>query len=379
MQEQVTNKNLIIGAGGAGSIFLETARALDFGDMAYLSIKSEDDVQRNTEQMLAAERIFIVGSFASPNINSAYNFTESVLAKIDLSSQKVYLFVILPFKFEGSKRRELSFSRIQKFYDLKFQILVFDNQDMIYSGDAETPLLDSFEFSYQRICAKIAEFMRGDFNAESRNWQRWQFLLNSYADELNRLEWFQHFPSMNPYIGSNYFDNQQLKILFIGDKSYLPSDLPLPVYLKELEEVLSDYFNGGMDQNITNTAYLNILKRPEPEEVVPVENQLKGITFPKLASTVKQVISIIKPDLVIFISDKAWDEISPFLGLRVLNKSVNIDFVSSPDSAEWHKKNCEYGKNKLRKILDQNMKNSLIVRFRRFKKYVIKALNLSRL
>jgi len=370
MLESILNKNLIIGAGGAGTIFLDTAKEQHFADTDYLSIKSEADVNNNSNFLQTAERIFIVGSFASPNPNSAFYLTESVLEKVDLSSQKVYLLIILPFKFEGSKRRELSFSRIKKFYDLKYRILVFDNQDMIYNRDAETPLLDSFERLYKNICLKITEFMQGEFSSENRNWHKWQFLLNFYAREINELDWFQHFPSMNPYIGSNYLNNTQLKILFIGEKSYQPSDSPLPLHIKELAEVLSEYFSIGIDQVFTNTTYLNILKRPEPEEVIPVEYQLERSTYQNLAATIKQVIAVIKPDLVIVVSDNAWDKISPFLGLRVLSRDVKVEFVCSPDSEEWFKKNSEFGKNKLRKLLNQSMGNSLIARFRRLKKFV---------
>lgn len=362
-------KNLIIGVGGAGSVFLDTAIRQNFSDTACLGIKSEEDVMINSEQICAAEKIFIVGSFASPNLKSAYNFTESILAKTTNSAQKIYFMIILPFKFEGNKRRELSFSRIKKLSELNYPIMAFDNQDLVNSYDDETPLTDAFEMGYQKICGKIYEFMQGDFNAENKNWCKWQFLLNSYAEELNQLEWFQHFPSMLPYIGSNYQESRQLKILFVGEKSYRPSSSPLPAYLKELDEILSEYFHTGIGQSITNTAYLNILKRPEPEEVLPVEYRLNGTTYLNLATTLKQIISVIKPDLVLFVSDKAWDEISPHLGLRVLNKSVNIDFVAAPDGVEWHKKNCEYSKNKLRKLLDRNMKNSLTARYRRFLRY----------
>jgi len=160
MSEQMNHKNLIIGVGGAGTNFLSTAQELSIPNTILLGMESIEDLLQNEEFLIAAEKVFIVGSFGAPDKTSAFYITESILSRIKESNKKIHLIIILPFLFEGRKRRELSMDRVKIMQDLGYEVLTFDNQSMVHTVDLKTTSLkDGFKILDKNICNKIAELL----------------------------------------------------------------------------------------------------------------------------------------------------------------------------------------------------------------------------
>jgi len=176
-----------------------------------------------------------------------------------------------------------------------------------------------------------------------------------FDQDLDKIEHFQRFPAMKPYIGHNYGKDGQLKILLIGESYYLPKDSTInkdfdnpdkwynskqsDLYKKEedcincrqlldrgwkdpghkghkiyraLDEALFDsgLFNTSKHEKTTpNVAYMNGFQRPSPETGSSIKPYFTDKDIEISVNVIKQVVSIIKPNLVIFVSKLSWDKL----------------------------------------------------------------------
>lgn len=199
--------------------------------------------------------------------------------------------------------------------------------------------------------------------------------------ELDKIEHYQNFPIMKPFIGENYF-NTQKKILIIAESYFFDSvsnintsptkwyssslkDLDKSKYdnintrkiveilnhpvFKQLETVLSKSIEKYKNRAINNIAYMNAFQRPANKTGQSVKELATSMDFEIGIKTVTKVIETLKPNFVIFISKYAWEKIG-----KQLHKSENIkyEFVNHPASIRyWHNSKYPNSKYKLINLL----------------------------
>ena len=165
---------------------------------------------------------------------------------------------------------------------------------------------------------------------------------------LNQIEHYHRFPAMRPFIGKNYGMNKKTKMLFIAESNYLPEKSTIHqkadiwynseqkdldaneinwihcrqlcecdwksnghMMYRELNRVLSEYFDFNLtdERAISNIAFMNGFQRPSPVLGESIKHFLTESDTTISAAVISQVISIINPDLVIFVSKLAWDRL----------------------------------------------------------------------
>ena len=208
--------------------------------------------------------------------------------------------------------------------------------------------------------------------------------------ELDKIEHYQRFKIMKPFIGENYF-NAKKKILVIAESHFFdheptsknPSVNPdintgpskwygstlkvldpskydsintrkivetstHPVF-KELEIILSMSMEKYNNRSINNIAFMNGFQRPANKKGQSIKQLASEKDFKVGKETVSKVIEIIKPDLVLFISKYAWEKIG-----KQLDKLENTqyEFINHPASIRyWHNAKYPNSKYKLLELL----------------------------
>ncbi len=215
-----------------------------------------------------------------------------------------------------------------------------------------------------------------------------------FDTQLNQLNHFINFPAMRPYIGHNYGLNNNTKILLIAESNYLPEDSVIHknaevwynssqldlntkeinwihcrqlcendwkdnglMLYRELEQNLQMHFKSSVNKEraMTNIAFMNAFQRPSPKMGESIKHYLKESDYKISSDVISQVISIIDPDLVVFVSKLAWDRLKS--RLKIENSKLKIDFTCHPASGGryWHNKQYRNGKEKFNTILNQNI------------------------
>lgn len=205
--------------------------------------------------------------------------------------------------------------------------------------------------------------------------------------KLKKINHFKNFPSMMPYIGNCYGANGNQKILLIGESNYLPENSRINknaedwyqtteqdlteeevewincreilecdwkpnghMIYRELNKNLELHFkNSGNERAMSNVAYMNGFQRPA-NAGDSIKNFLTQIDKDISSDVLNQVIEIIKPDLVLFVSKLAWDELRPMLKI---DEKIKVDFTCHPTTGGryWHKKEYKHGRKKFNKII----------------------------
>ena len=215
-----------------------------------------------------------------------------------------------------------------------------------------------------------------------------------FDKELKKIEHYDRFPSMLPYVGINYGKNDNPKILLIGESNYLPDYSKIHkkaekwfqsteqdlndeeidwihcrqllecdwtgtghVIYSELNRNLEKHFEIINDKRaITNIAYMNGFQRPSPIPGESIKEHLSQLDTEVSSDVISQVVKIVKPDVVIFVSKFAWEILSPKLHL---DENVKIDYTCHPGTGGlyWHNKDYKHGKKKFNKIVKSSFKN----------------------
>jgi hypothetical protein len=215
---------------------------------------------------------------------------------------------------------------------------------------------------------------------------------NQFDSKFDQIKHYKNFPAMKPYVGINYNNSKQLKILLIGESNYLPeystihkdvdkwynsnqSNLDSKeidwihcrqllecdwkadghMIYRELDRNLSDFFNHSIHRAMTNVAFMNGFQRPSPKTGDSISKYLTDYDVKISSNIIKQVISIINPDLVIFVSKFTWDKLNG--RLKNIKDKIKIDFTCHPGTGGryWHNKDYKHGKEKFRKIISQTI------------------------
>lgn len=199
-----------------------------------------------------------------------------------------------------------------------------------------------------------------------------------------------------PYIGNNYGKHKNPKILLIGESNYLPMKSKIHkkaekwymsteqeltseeidwihcrqllecdweanghMIYRELNKNLEEHFENKENQRaMTNIAYINGFQRPSPETGESIKNFLTQLDYEKSADVLSQVIKIIKPDVIIFVSKLAWDKLH--LKLQ-FDKNIKLDFTCHHGTGGryWHNKDYKHGKKKFNRIIKSAIKDKL--------------------
>ena len=217
-----------------------------------------------------------------------------------------------------------------------------------------------------------------------------------FDDKLNEIEHYQKFPSMRPFVGKNYGKNNSRKIMLIGESHYLPaqstinkdpenwyssteSDLDEEevawintrnilqgnwksdghMIFRELNTRMSEFMNVENFRAMTNIAFMNGFQRPSPETGDSIKHFCKPIDYKIGAKIIQDVVKIIEPDLVIFVSKLSWDKLRWKISKSELG--VKYDFVCHPGTGGryWHNEKYQHGLKKFKSLIQNEMNKNV--------------------
>lgn len=225
--------------------------------------------------------------------------------------------------------------------------------------------------------------------AELNNWKS----IEDYDDELKKIEHYKKHNEMLPYIGKHY---KQARILLVGESHYvnnieynvcdwynegIPSDLANNTNNFNTRYVVERFLNKDRSkahsmfrnpakgllkaldltsENITDSeafstfAFMNFFQRPEMSAGKSLN--FNDCDVKHANDVVKSVVEIIKPRLIVFLSQKAFDKLD-----QTLIADSEICAVSHPTCPHW------YGGNGLDKFINALNKTTILDEFDRYK------------
>ncbi len=209
--------------------------------------------------------------------------------------------------------------------------------------------------------------------------------------QLANIWLYRNYPAMIPFIGDYYISTMHKRLLLIGESYYLPNNTILhhsaENWYKSNQNMLSKdefewidcnglltcdwksaghqiyrelnscIFSLGIDQikrAIDEVSFTNYFQRPAEKEGESFKYCCQEEDIKVSNEVLDQVVSIIDPELVIFVSKYAWDNGGNALKRRHAN--INIDFVCHPGTGGryWHNECYPYNKDKFMKLLREH-------------------------
>jgi len=246
-----------------------------------------------------------------------------------------------------------------------------------------------------------------------------RFLEIGNDDENDPTGFYEHFPQMLPWIGKDYNSLNHKKILFIGESHYLPEGIDDELYTPDgwYEQDLNNLLDNSTDaydftftvgkvslksdvgnwssrahsiyreiekamrntvaekeeyKSCTNmfqyAAYYNYFLRPAYKGE-SIRKNIKPKDLIIADDAFKEIIGIIKPDCIYFLSKYAWETYcqknreNPFiLNLSHSTKLINVDYSPHPSCSWWNRKHINLnnsgelltGKEKMLDFLKKN-------------------------
>ena len=218
-------------------------------------------------------------------------------------------------------------------------------------------------------------------------------MLTEMQKKLAAIDHFVKYPAMIPFIGEYYQSPKHKKLLLIGESFYLPNETTVhhspEMWYKSDQSCLSkdeiEWINcnslltGPWDPTKGHKMYINLdnaIKSLEVETekraideiafvnyfqrpAVGAGNSFKNCCEPKDKNisfdVMKQIITILDPDVIIIVSKYSWD--AGGKQLKVIFPNKNIDFTCHPVSSNknwWDNKSYPHGKEKFIKLLKEN-------------------------
>jgi hypothetical protein len=196
--------------------------------------------------------------------------------------------------------------------------------------------------------------------------------LEEFDKKLLEIDHYIKYPIMMPWIG-NYYGKQYKRVLFVGESHYFPAHskaqmIPEQWYNSRqdcLKDDELDYINTRdviSSRHLKNTIWKNpgqilisqnILPPPEsnnvfewfcfynffqrPAQIEGNELMIHELDI-KLANEVfRSNVHILKPEVVIFLSSKAW-----YSSNKDGMSNTIFDFVPHPSSNWWNRKSLKY-------------------------------------
>ena len=212
----------------------------------------------------------------------------------------------------------------------------------------------------------------------------------SYSFE--NIPHFQHYPCMRPFVGKKYLSPKHKKILLLGESFYLPNTTNIHhsvsgwyggyysamkdwelewidtngllncswesaghMIYRELnrcvEKIMCDHEYRGIDE----VAFANYFQRPAEEEGASFRNFMRHEDRLVSSQVIAEVVEVIKPESIIFVSKFAAD-----VGIKELKSKydhVAIEYVCHPGTGGlyWNNKEYKHGKSRFLELLKLSM------------------------
>lgn len=214
----------------------------------------------------------------------------------------------------------------------------------------------------------------------------------AFDSNLQKIEHFQSFPSMLPYVGGDYESTDHVKLLLIGESFYFPKESTIHLdagrWYSESESALAlnaaevEFFgcrglvecpwkadghemyreiNRCLDtlglhyseRAISHVAYMNAYFRPASKHGESFKHGCTPLDRTKSWEITEQVLSAIQPDLVVYVSKYAWDNVGRHLATRL--KGPEFRFTSHPAGQfYWNRSGYAHGRPKFIQILQED-------------------------
>lgn len=174
---------------------------------------------------------------------------------------------------------------------------------------------------------------------------------------------------MKPFIGDNYFTADK-KVLIIGESHFFNHeplnenpkcnpgaqvwytyDIEIPKekldcintnesvrkgshrFFINLKTILSDALKLDKDIVLESICFMNAFQRPANHRGVGMEKLIQEQDCLVAIDTINEVINILKPQFVIFVSKLSWNKI----GTRIAKvENCKIDYTNHPNSFDWN-------------------------------------------
>lgn len=211
--------------------------------------------------------------------------------------------------------------------------------------------------------------------------------------QLDQIEHYSKIPVMKPFIGANYLSAPK-KILILGESQYfdhypknehpkcntgpsvwysytevIPREKLDHINTRDsvkkskhrffinLKSILSEVLEIDEKHVLENIAFMNAFQRPANHLGVSIADLCSEKDYEVGVTTVTEVINILKPDYVIFVSKLSWDKI----GTRINpDRNYKLGFTSHPNSFQWNSaKDIDNNKWKLYDLLDKEKPKKL--------------------
>lgn len=212
--------------------------------------------------------------------------------------------------------------------------------------------------------------------------------------EISKIDHYQKYPSMKPFIGDYFLNSKHKKLLLIGESNYLPKDSQIHLesnnwyennesqlsseekkwincrdilncdwnnrghrIYREINRCLNEVMDTDLKNAFSHVSYMNAFQRPAIEGN-SIKDVAREIDVKKSSETIEEVIKSLKPDIVIFLSIYSWKKLSFILTKK--NPEIQFDFVCHPTGAwgYWNRKNYSNGRSKFINILKNSYLNS---------------------
>lgn len=209
--------------------------------------------------------------------------------------------------------------------------------------------------------------------------------MTEIQNKLNEILHYSKIPEMKPYIGTNYWATEK-KVLIIGESHFFnhePStenpkcnpgaqvwysyNVEIPQekldcintsesvkkgkhrFFINLKEILSEALQLDKQNVLEHICFMNAFQRPANHTGVGMEKLVQEQDCLVAIDTITEVINILKPNFVIFVSKLSWEKI----GKRITNvQDCRIDYTSHPNSHDWNSGNEQKNKLKILSILN---------------------------
>lgn len=209
--------------------------------------------------------------------------------------------------------------------------------------------------------------------------------IKDYDKQLLRIDHFSKFPCMLPFVGKNYEKGK--RIMMIAESHYLPpystiskdsdvwynstekdlnndelawvntreilsGDLKPRGHMiyKEINSRMSEIIDTEESRALNEIVLMNGFQRPAPEVGESIKYFTTEKDFEIGARTIENVIRIVKPEIVLFVSKYSWDNLKYKLSV---SSNIKFDFVCHPGTGGryWHNASYEHGISKFREII----------------------------
>lgn len=158
---------------------------------------------------------------------------------------------------------------------------------------------------------------------------------NSYEQAFNQIEFYQKHSYMKPFVGDRYESPSHKKLVIIGESHYLPAHSMVHLnidkwydgtceltdkeqdwcntknsriygYGKQFQQVIEKDLKEQFNADFNDVASFNYFLRPSSMGK-SIKKICTRIDRTYAAKNLKQVLEIMKPDIVVFASDYAYD------------------------------------------------------------------------